>query len=321
MNELDAFRFDTGGALPYSDVIPEVVVGDEDPNACNMAAEETSEEGGYCEIVAPDTTTEDTGMPEYARTPASVTPGNEDDRPTAAVQVHERSLTEDMPGEAVLPPEHDNHRLRVDERSHLFTDAPPIHQADILRRKYEWQQNIPVTSTVTAAGFIEPTPEEAHEIRHPLLTAANYGSVQMGGRLWRPAADLHDSLGKVVRADIERNGLEGNLLFEAKVGNFAQQRHSEPFHSDNAPGAYVRWTVAVGIGSTIGANGMISRAETTLAGDIKETVKVGAGEQLEPVRFREGEVVRFMGSGDVHAGPQGEGGRIFLVATLHVPYP
>lgn len=234
------------------------------------------------------------------------------DRPTAVTEVNERasSATGDY-GDA-------GNALAVDDRSHVYPDAPRLSAADLWERKYAWGQQA-VNSCVTAVGLIEPTEAEIAAINNWNPRDNPFGYIKESSSEWPDTAQARASFDSLVRTDMERNGLEGDLLFATKAGLF-EPRHSEPLHSDNFGSASVRWTVAMGLGSTIGANGMVSRSDTNIhSGNLLEHVEVGPDKQLEPVTFREGEVVRFMNDGDIHAGPEGRGMRLLLVATLFLP--
>lgn len=239
----------------------------------------------------------------------------EDGGPVAVTQVRERPQEGAMSDGTSLADI--GHELqRVDERSHLYTDSPPTSQSEVVDHFNGWRNGESVQSNVVAVGLIAPTPEEIAFLNSSRMRHAYGGLYDQETDDWHRVASLERSLEAVVRADMERGGLDGILDLDASMGYFGHGER-EPLHSDENSQPTLRWTVAVGVGATVGANGLVDRNMVGDGGDIHSgRVEVGPGKQLKPVTFRENEVVRFRNSGDIHGGPEGTGPRIFVLATL-----
>jgi hypothetical protein len=154
--------------------------------------------------------------------------------------------------------------------------------------------------------------------RKMLKTA--YGKLEEESPLYTQTHELMERFQAIVRADAEQSELEGILRFATWAGNYSDSVHRETWHSDNFNHPSVRWTAAFGVGSTAGARGMVCKKNTLSCGDLGPGM-VGEDRQLRPLYFPEGTVTRFMNSGDIHAGPWGNGARIMLQATLRLMHP
>lgn len=213
----------------------------------------------------------------------------------------------------------ENPPQQLDERTYIADNAitAPLDYDSLQDRHVRWWGVRPVDSTFTGVGLIKPTPEEIAALGSREMTETKYGMISTDSPLWEHVAALDESFRRVVEADIERHSLDGDLRTSVRTGRYTEADR-EPPHSDNLSPNTVRWTAAIGLGSTIGYNGTVSLAHINNAGDLLGDVGIGEGKQLQEVTFPEGHIIRFRGCGDIHAGPLRTGGRILLMATLHL---
>lgn len=219
----------------------------------------------------------------------------------------------------ITPPEAGEARLSdLDERAHLITDTMrPLPGQEAIQEQHDrWYAGEPVQSEVTPVGIIKPTAAELAAIRSNELLGVPYQTRGSAYPLWRHTEELRESLDRIVAADMERCGLDGELVKGGKAGNYVGRTDREPPHSDNFRSPVLRWTVAVGVGATIGYSGLIPKADTHDLGHVEP----GGGKGLREVTFPDPTVTRFVGSGGIHAGPFGNGGRILLISTLLLPH-
>lgn len=304
---------DSGNPFPPDIVPPVDFSGTLDANPADGGRPDQSDpDAGTWAITAPDDAEED--RPVQAGSEA--VPGGEDGRPVAVTEVRERLLADEAA--QVAPAEATEDRERVDERAYLFKGVPGVTREEILDRRTQWEGEQPVRSRPVATGIVLPTDEEVAAVSGPAFAETPFTMINSNNPLWDKTTSLSASFMKLVEADMERNGIAGRPRPTTSAGNFTEPNR-QPFHSENLASASVFWTVAVGVGATIGANGIVSISDTNFRGDLEEHVEVGLGKQLEEVTFPVGTVVRLMGQGDVHASPRGNGGRIFMTAVLHDP--
>lgn len=210
----------------------------------------------------------------------------------------------------------------LDERTQLF-DAPALSPEAVRERTQSWWKGETVQSEVPVVGHIEPTPEEAIALRNPELGDVPYDYIDHDSPLWTHIEELGSSFKKVVAADMERNGLTGSLIVGARFGSFGDDNIEWP-HTDNYGPPAVRWTAGVGAGglagaaSTIGYTGSISKADVDDLGNLRPGVYIGEQGQLTAVQSKDGAVLRFRGTGDMHASPFHTGVRVLLIATLRL---
>jgi hypothetical protein len=175
-----------------------------------------------------------------------------------------------------------------------------------------------VVSDVTAVGAL-PNPEEILAVAEEEIAERDFDLV-MGPELHLPYVQLPlEGLTSIVKTDMQRSGLQGNLIIDVMAGNYNPAVHREGWHTDNYTKPSVRWSIAAGVGATIGTTGVVNKSQIIGHGNLKPNVPVNDQSPLRPVTFSEGEVVRFSNTGDIHAGPAGNGPRVFLSATLRLP--
>jgi hypothetical protein len=206
--------------------------------------------------------------------------------------------------------------LASPERAAFYEDSPILTQETALEKFARWEAGNLVTSEMVAIGDITPTPEEAVLLQSRRLLRDNYDLVAPESSLHPATLALGSALVALARRDMERGGLEGDLTWNIRAGNYRDRVHREVWHTDNFRHPSVRWTVALGVGSTRGASGLVSKSDILTVGDLRPGIPVESGSILQPVVHPEGTVMRFMNSADIHAGPQGDGGRIMAQATL-----
>lgn len=204
------------------------------------------------------------------------------------------------------------------ERAAFYDDSTVLIQDEAVAKFDGWWAGDLVTSDMTAVGLIETTLEEQMLLASRRMTRDNYGELAEGSSLHVATQALGAALLGIVRRDMERGGLEGELTTTVRAGNYIDRIHREVWHSDNFRHPSVRWTAAWGVGSTRGARGYISRSDVLTVGDLRPNLTVEQGNILVPIVEPEGTVLRFMNSADIHAGPVGDGGRIMAQATLRL---
>ena len=198
--------------------------------------------------------------------------------------------------------------------------SSPLDTAVVMQRWEDWRMGRPVTSELTQVGTIPLTFDLSALLQGVRMQRSSYGELTSAARLYtNPAVvELRGLLQHVVEADIARSDFDGRLAVISWAGMYSNSVHKEAWHSDNFRKPSVRWTVAYGIGSTLGAAGILTKGDTISSGDLGQDITVGPGCQLEPVTFPMSSVVRFMSTGDIHGGPHGNGPRIMGQATLAI---
>lgn len=204
------------------------------------------------------------------------------------------------------------------ERATLYPDAPLLGQQEAKQKFTAWWAGNVVRSEVVPVGIVGPTPDELVALQGRRMARTNYGALDEQAPLWPATTDAMSAFAGLVLHDITRCGLQGQLRTAVWAGHYRQQIHREPWHSDNFHYPSVRWTATVGVGSTAGAVGEVCESHVSRAGDLLPEVTVGEAGQLQPQTYEPGIVLRFMNSGDIHAGPPKDGARIMLQATLEL---
>ncbi|MEK7153422.1 MAG: hypothetical protein AAB834_05720, partial [Patescibacteria group bacterium] len=188
------------------------------------------------------------------------------------------------------------------------------HEA--LAKHKAWWAGDSVRSQITPVVFIFPTEEEQSLLTRRRILTSTYTRLSEYSTLRPDTHNLNQAFMSLVMADVERCGLKGELRSAVRAGHYRERTHREPWHSDNFGRPSVRWTAALGIGSTQGAMGMTARKDITRIGNLLSSIAVEPDGQLEPSIHEPGTLLRFMNSADIHGGPAGDGGRIMVQATL-----
>lgn len=204
------------------------------------------------------------------------------------------------------------------ERAAFYDDSVVLTQDEALAKFDGWWAGDLVSSDMVPVGLIEPTLDEQLLLESRRMARDGYRELRPDGSLDVATQALGSALLALVRRDMERGGLEGELTTTMRAGSYLDRTHREVWHSDNFRHPSVRWTAAWGVGSTRGARGIISKSDVLLVGDLHPNITVGPGSILEPIVQPEGTVMRFMNAADIHAGPVGDGGRIMAQATLRL---
>ena len=207
--------------------------------------------------------------------------------------------------------------LASPERAAFYEDSHILTQESALAKHNAWVAGELVTSQMIAVGRITPTQEEENFFQSRQLCRNDYRLIEPNSNL-RGIRFLGDALLTIVQQDMERGDLQGELVHKIHAGYYRNRIHREEWHSDNFSYPSVRWTVSFGIGSTRCATGHIRRSDILHVGDLRPNTSVAPGNNLQPATYANGEVLRFMNSADIHAGPEGNGGRIMAQATLRL---
>lgn len=204
------------------------------------------------------------------------------------------------------------------ERAAFYEDSHILTQESALAKHNAWVAGELVTSQMIAVGRITPTPEEENFFQSRQLRCNDYRLIEPSSNL-RGIRLLGDALLTIVQQDMERGDLQGELVHKIHAGFYRDGIHREAWHSDNFSYPSVRWTVSFGIGSTRCATGHIRRSDILHMGDLRQpNTSVAPGNNLQPATYANGEVLRFMNSADIHAGPEGDGSRVMAQATLRL---
>ena len=199
----------------------------------------------------------------------------------------------------------------------FYEDSPPLSQRQTTAKFSAWQRGDYIHSTVTEVGMV-PVHLGAALLSSRKILKTGYGIMGPLSNLHTPAIELLSKLHDVVCADIRRSDLQGDLRLTVWAGNYADGVHREAWHSDNFSHPSVRWTAAFGVGATRGAEGTVRKAHTNRNGDLRPQITVGPNGQLQELTFAQGAITRFLNTGDIHAGPIGDGARVMLQATLRL---
>ncbi|HSX32287.1 MAG TPA: hypothetical protein VLF43_03430 [Candidatus Saccharimonadales bacterium] len=200
----------------------------------------------------------------------------------------------------------------------FYSDSAILTPEQVRTKCVDWHMHKKVMSTVTAVGAL-PNPGQILSAAEPEIEEREF-DVVTGPDLHLPYLEIPlEGLKKIVKTDMQRSGLQGNLLIVAMAGKYDQDRHREKWHTDNLEKPSVRWSVAAGVGATLGATGIVNKAQLVGHGNLDPNIPVNEQSALRPRTFSEGEVVRFCNAGDIHAGPFGNGPRVFLSTTLRLP--
>jgi len=200
----------------------------------------------------------------------------------------------------------------------LFADSRITTQAEIIAKHNAWWNGETVFSTMDAVGRIPHSLGILALLHSKRMLRTPYGIVKNDSLLLQ-TKELTDALREIALADIERCGLEGELWGAVYAGNY-DRRSRQPRHVDNYRQPSIRWTVSAGSLATPGTAGMLRKGDTLTTGDLHPDITVAPGGRLEPLDFSELIVVRFMQSGDLHGGPDGDGPRIMGQQTLRLAY-
>lgn len=199
-------------------------------------------------------------------------------------------------------------------KARLYGNSPPV-DPDCLQQKFaDWSAGLVVASQVDIVGRL-PLPAESRSLlRDPLLLERPYGEVLPVDALSALTGPLRRALRDFAMADLGWAGLHQSVMMQTHAGMYAPGVHAEPRHVDNFGFQQVRWTVAHGLAGTVGALGVVSKADLTgIPGDgtIRPDIP---DERFQQLAAAEGEVLRFTVS-DVHASCQESGPRVLTVAT------
>lgn len=201
----------------------------------------------------------------------------------------------------------------------FYHDSAQLTVPEVLDNFRNWEADSEVSSSLVAVGAIAPYLGATLLAGRKVMTSP-YGTLPANSSLRDLAEPAMAALLEIVQLDRDRGDLDGILRTELLVGKFLARRHSEVWHSDNFMWPSVRWTVSFGKGATRGATGRLRRGDTLDCGDFAGQVGNGPTDQLRPIAFPPGTVVRFQNNADIHAGPLGNGARALLQATLEVDY-
>lgn len=207
--------------------------------------------------------------------------------------------------------------LASPERAAFYDDSHILTQESALAKHRAWEAGELVTSQMVAIGRITPTQEEENFFQSRQLQRNDYRLIEPSSNL-RGIQLLGDALLTIVQQDMERGNLQGELVHKIHAGYYRDHIHREVWHSDNFSHPSVRWTVSFGVGSTRCATGHIQKSDILRVGDLRPNTLGAPGNDLQPATYANGEVLRFMNSADIHAGPKGDGARIMAQATLRL---
>lgn len=205
-----------------------------------------------------------------------------------------------------------------------FENVPPINPEDVFAKHRLWHQGETVTSEFYSVGIFEPTAEEVALVG----LAGRYSYLAQESAqdpLYEGTLDLRGRYTDFLEEEIERDGLHGELHVEVKGGRYSPVDY-DPWHSDMAHRAFVRWTWAVGRGPTRGAVGqtsihdVIARNSSPYKGNLRDQSIVSAAptSRLQPVVPPVHSVNRIYGAGDIHAGSQVFKPGFLLRGTLYL---